>query len=402
MYRNLRVHSDYPRPSELLSKVRVGNIVFEGEMAQDTPGSNLIRRLLLDSDPRPVYLQAWGGTNTIARALKSIEERYAGTSRWARIQAKVSEKAVILASGFQDLTYQDYIAPNWPAIRVQNLSDAYGTWGFNCNFTGAGNTRGLPEDEQYFQGEWIKANIQIGPLGSLYRSWLDGQTTEGDPLDVFGDPELAPTGWCPPMEPYDFLSEGDNVAFNPLLDTGIQAPEDPTLGGWGGRSVQTTTSPNLWTLARTEQDPSGTDITYTGFPADGPYTTLRWAGDAQRDFAERIQWTLTPRRSDANHPPEVSVARGDRAIEVAAGSTVRLRGRATDPDRDGLTYFWWQYREEGTYPGAVTISGADTASARVAIPADAQSGQTISVILQATDDGDFPLTRYARVILRVR
>jgi hypothetical protein len=37
----------------------------------------------------------------------------------------------------------------------------------------------------------------------------------------------------------------------------------------------------------------------------------------------------------------------------------------------------------------------------VTVPADAQPGETISLILQGTDDGHFPLTRYARVILQV-
>lgn len=188
VYPNLRVHArGYPSPRELLAKVLVGNIEFEGEMAKDTPGSNLIRRLLLDADPRPVYLQAWGGTNTIARALKSIEERYSASNRWAAIKERVSRKAVILASGFQDLTYAQYIAPTWPQVRVEDRSDAYGTWGFNCDFFGTGNTRGEPDAGIYFQGSWMRANIQIGPLGSLYRSWLDGQTTApDDPLDVFG------------------------------------------------------------------------------------------------------------------------------------------------------------------------------------------------------------------------
>jgi hypothetical protein len=110
----------------------------------------------------------------------------------------VSRKAIVLASGFQDLTYEQYIAPTWPEIRVQNLQAGYSTWGYNCNFGGRGNVRGLPADRQYFQGAWIKATIQIGPLGSLYRSWLDGQAMPGDPLDVFGDPVLAAKGWCPP------------------------------------------------------------------------------------------------------------------------------------------------------------------------------------------------------------
>lgn len=58
---------------------------------------------------------------------------------------------------------------------------------------------------------------------------------------------------------------------------------------------------------------------------------------------------------------------------------------------------WWQYREEGTYPGTVEISPIG----RVAVPADAQPGQTISVILEGKDSGRFPLTRYDRVIIQV-
>ena len=37
----------------------------------------------------------------------------------------------------------------------------------------------------------------------------------------------------------------------------------------------------------------------------------------------------------------------------------------------------------------------------VAIPSDAKSGETISIILQGTDDGAIPLTRYGRIILEV-
>jgi hypothetical protein len=394
VYPNLRRQDrDYPTPSELLSKVKVGNIEFENSMDRDSAGSNLIKRLLLDRDSRPVYLQAWGGTNTIARALKSIEDQYSGSSRWARIKDKVSRKAVILASGFQDLTYDQYIAPNWPQLRVENLQAGYATWGYNCNFGGVGNVRGLPADRQYFQGAWIKANIEVGPYGSLYRSWLDGQSMPGDQLDIFGDPEKAKTGWCPPLQPYDFLSEGDNVAFNPLLDTGIDVPEDPTLGGWGGRSQQESTSPDRWTLVPTEKDPTGADV--------ANYTTLRWAGAAQNDFAARMQWTLTPKYWAANHAPHVRIARSPHE-KVRAGQTLRLWGYGVDPDRDSLSFAWWQYREEGTYPGLVQLGSPDRSSTTVRIPQDARPGETISLILQATDDGTFPLTRYDRVILTVR
>jgi hypothetical protein len=394
VYPNLRRQDrGYPTPGELLAKVKVGNIEFENSMDRDSEGSDLIKRLLLDRDRRPLYLQAWGGTNTIARALKSIEDQYAGSPQWTRVKDTVSRKAVILASGFQDLTYEQYIAPNWPQLRVENLQAGYATWGYNCNFRGVGNVRGLPADRQYFQGAWIKANIQVGPYGSLYRSWLDGQAMPGDQLDIFGDPEQAKTGWCPPLQAYDFLSEGDNVAFNPLLDTGIDVPENPALGGWGGRLQQESTAPDLWTLVATEKDETGADVRN--------YTTLRWAGAAQNDFAARMKWTLTPDYRAANHAPRVGILASRRTTHVHAGQTLRLRGYGIDPDRDALDYRWWQYREEGTYPGPVELGSPDRRSTTVMIPADARPGETISLILQATDDGTFPLTRYARLILRV-
>jgi hypothetical protein len=388
VYPNLRRHdSDYPSPGKLKSLVKLGNISFEGEMASDTPGSNLIRDLLLDNDRRPLYLQAWGGTSTIARALKSIEERYSASPRWASVKAAVSRKAVILASGFQDETYANYISVKWPAVKVEELSAGYATWGFNCNNNGQGNVRGLPADRVYFTGDWIRRNIQIGPWGSHYRSWLDGQTTAGDPLDVFGDPAKAPGGWCKPMGQYDFLSEGDNVVFNQLLRTGLQNPSDPATGGWGGRAYQVTASPDLWKLVPTEKDATGADV--------ANLTTLRWAAAAQNDFAARIQWTLTPRYSAGNHPPSVRVV-GPDTVRARPGSTVKLAARTSDPDRDRVTTTWWQYREEGTYPGTVTVNGS-----RITVPAGAKRGQTMSVIVQATDNGGFPLTRYDRVTIRV-
>ncbi|GAA2017794.1 hypothetical protein GCM10009740_01660 [Terrabacter terrae] len=73
-----------------------------------------------------------------------------------------------------------------------------------------------------------------------------------------------------------------------------------------------------------------------------------------------------------------------------------------DLDTEGVVYTkWWQYREEGTYPGSVPVADAGSAKTRVTVPADAQPGQTLSFIFQATDDGPLPLTRYARIILTV-
>ena len=44
VYPNLKVHnSDYPAPDELKSKIRYGNIEFDGDISKDSPGSDLIK-----------------------------------------------------------------------------------------------------------------------------------------------------------------------------------------------------------------------------------------------------------------------------------------------------------------------------------------------------------------------
>lgn len=398
VYPNLRRHDpSYPTANELLKLVKVGNIDFEGEMDHDTDGSNLIRSLIMDNDPRTLYLQAWGGTSTIARALKSIEDKYSASKQWSRIKDSISRKVVIMASGFQDETYENYILPQWPDMRVEQLSAGYATWAYNCN-SGQGNVRGLddgvPDDHVYFTGAWIRANIEMGPYGKLYRSWLDGQHMPGDQEDIFGNLTLAsaPTAWCKPLGPYDFLSEGDNVVFNPLLTTGIQVPSNPNLGSWGGRAEQNATVPSQWLTVEKEKARNGSEVEL--------YTINRWVPAIQNDFAARMQWTVTPEYDQGNHAPSVKILNGG-TIKVRPGSTVELSSWVSDPDGDHVSITWWQYYEEGTYQGTVKVASNGNHGATVKVPADAEHGQTISIILQGTDNGGFPLTRYDRVIIHV-
>jgi len=88
----------------------------EGEMKKVTPGSEHIVKVLLDeTDDRPIWLQAWGGPNTIARALKTIEEEH------PEKMAYVANKIRLFFIWEQDSTYQEYVRPHWSKYNIQTI-----------------------------------------------------------------------------------------------------------------------------------------------------------------------------------------------------------------------------------------------------------------------------------------
>src|SRR5580765_5643574 len=202
-YPNLKIHSSgYPAPAELRSKVKWGNIQFDGEMEKDTEGSNLIKALLLDNINEPIYLHAWGGLSTIARALKSIEDQYKSTPQWETVRAKVLSKAVIHPSGDQDNLGGNYIKPNWPDIRYGNGGGATASLAYAAQASAA------DADQVYYSAEWMQQNISSkGAFGQLQRVWGDGkQMVKGDKFEYMGESgktaeELRAEGyivWTPP------------------------------------------------------------------------------------------------------------------------------------------------------------------------------------------------------------
>ncbi|WP_425826858.1 nucleoside hydrolase-like domain-containing protein [Streptomyces fractus] len=385
----------YPRPDRLRSLIARGNVSDVGDMSRDTEGSDLIKRVLLDDRPGQVFLQAWGGPNTIARALKSIEDEYRGTHRWPAIYKKIVNKAVITSFGQQDTTFEKYIKPHWPEI--QNREVATSIWGYGARDVAR------PDDAHYLSAGWTKANVSdVGPMGAAYRVWGDGkQMAAGfDNEDYFGltgytAEELKAMGymvWTPPQAKGAFISEGDSSNFALLLDNGLRSWQDPRWGGWGGRQVADPDDPHRWSNAGAQ------DADETGAkPRD--YPAARWFSAIQNDFAARLRWT-TAGPKDTNHPPHVRVRQG-LDITRRPGTSLTLTPRATDPDRDAITLKWWQYREAGTYPGTVDLTQHKGDAIRLTVPKDAKPGETIHLILQATDNGTPALTRYQRVVVRV-
>jgi hypothetical protein len=395
-YPNLVVHdANFPTPEHLRSITKWGNVVNVGDMSTETEGSNWIVDVLLDDEPGQVFLEAWGGPNTIARALKTIQERYQNTPEWAAIQEKVSQKAVITSWGQQDTTFTTYIRPNWP--HIQHREVATSIWGYSARGSA------LPEWQKYLSPEWTRANVSdVGPMGAEYRVWGDGkQMAAGfDNEDYFGlsgytSAQLRAMGygvWTAPQPKDAWISEGDSSNFALLIQNGLRNYEHPSYGGWGGRQALNPNDPYQWRN-------SGVRDNYNG-AARNDWAAGRWFEDFQLDFAARLKWTVTPSFDDANHAPDTGVTEG-LDLSVKAGQGVTLHATATDPDGDALTYKWYQYAEADTYTGTVGLTSADTAAPSLIVPANASVGSTIHLILEVKDNGTPAMKHYERVILTV-
>jgi hypothetical protein len=105
-----------------------------------------------------------------------------------------------------------------------------------------------------------------------------------------------------------------------------------------------------------------------------------------------LQWAVTPKFSDANHPPKVRV-KGSSNISARPGSSVNLQAEVSDPDRNRVAVKGWQHNDAGTCPRDIAFSTPTALKTTFRVPSDAKPGQTINVVLEATDDGRPRLTR---------
>lgn len=379
VYPNLVKHDRrYPSPDAVDKMFYMGNVDTVDEMEKVTPGSQRIVEVLLDkSDPRPVWLQAWGGTNTIARALKTIEEEH------PEEMERVAKKIRFYFIWEQDNTYQQYIRKVWGKYNIPTIiSDQFIAYFYHWK-------KYLPSDiQKHLDGTWMNRNILKGhgPLCSLYKAHDNG----------------------------DFRSEGDSPAYFHVIPVGLRSYENPGWGGWGGRFVKI--RENTWLDPVQEpgyEYPSGRWYTSNAWgrtrlkkeiPNDTMLTEYlspmwRWTEPLQNDFAARADWCVSS-YAEANHQPVVKCDKEN--IYARPGECIRLSAKGTaDPDGDRLTYRWWHYREAGTVTGESKIASPAKPETYVTVPADAAEGSVIHILLEVTDDGTPALTRYARVVINV-
>ncbi|SMF38531.1 Protein of unknown function [Alteromonadaceae bacterium Bs31] len=386
VHSNLIKHDPrYPTVEYLESITKLGNVSDNAEMTIETEGSQHIADVLLDeTDNRPIWLQAWGGPNSIARALKTIEEQH------PEKMETVAKKLRFYFIWEQDSTFQKYIRNAWakPYNIPTIISDQFITFGYWWQ------RWDMPaEPASYFSEPWMQQNIfkSDNSLIAYYK-----ERTK----DKLGGREA-------------FMGEGDSPSFIHQIPTGLRSTESPNWGGWGGRYVHI--RENTW-LDKVPVDgykyPSGRWYTSTGWGRQNydsaeqskleeyfkPIT--RWVGAIQNDFAARVDWSDKP-YDEANHQPVVKLAHALN-FKAKPGATVALSAEGTsDPDGDTLAYAWWQYEEADSYDGSVAISNANQQEAAFVVPAGAEPGKTIHIICEVTDNGSPQLTRYQRVVVEV-
>jgi len=377
----LKHQKGFPSFLELQAKVKKGLPVYGMEgvgKGDDSQGSEWIVKVLEKPDDRPLWVCVWGGTNCLAQALWKIKETLPASQA-----EKLYKKLRIYTISDQDDS-GPWIRDTFPGLFFI-CSPGYG-YG---NATWLGFSFGMPgSNKEVVSSDWIAANIQQGhgPLGAAY-------------------PDVA------------YGMEGDSPSFMGLITNGLNDPEHPDYGGWGGRynyyTPPLSTKPDLikrpgWPVTLPERGPLWTnseDSVYStidkAWHKNEQATIWRWREDYQNDFAARMAWTTKP-YSQANHPPVPRLGHPDH-FTVKSGQQFHLSAKgSSDPDGDSLSYLWFQYPEAGSYKGLVSFApyAANLYDVPVTAPV-VSSPQTIHFILKVTDKGTPRLTRYKRVIVTV-
>jgi Protein of unknown function (DUF1593) len=413
----LKHAAGFPTASALRAAVASGQPAYGMAavgLGKTSPGAELIVRAAEKDDPRPLWVLAWGGTNTLAQALLTV--RSTRTARQA--EAIVSKLRVYSISDQDDAG--PWLRREFPSLHyVVTPSTQDGEEYYFATWTGISGDRFYRNapgaDFTTFSDEWVNANIRSkGPLGKLY-----------------------PFPCC--------IHEGDTPSFLGLIDNGLASAMSPAYGGWGGRYVWRQPSGEtraFWTQGGDSypwNDSSRDTVvadgrTYTSDPA----TIWRWRRAFQHDFAARMDWT-TKEPAGANHNPRVVVngragteplvldAQVDTALTLDAVGT-------NDPDGHAVALNWFFYPEAGTgipeqpvvarrpsppaeagTPGEGGIPAAPAGGPReppvrlvvenangwraVVVPKVAGIAH---VILAVEDEGTPSLTSYRRIVLRVK
>lgn len=252
----------------------------------DSPGSDFLIQLADEDDPRPIYVTAWGGANTLAQAIWKVQQ-----TRSPEDLKKFINKFRLYTITDQDMQWamrmqRDYSSHQW--LRREFPEDLMLVWD---------ESAWLNQNELGKQN-WDKYASQIqgkGALGKVYPKYLWGV-------------------------------EGDTPSFLNCMPNGLNDPDDPTQVGWGGYHVFAL-SPDSVTMAWTNWHEPVKSISNA--------YEHKFYPDEFNDFAARMQWAA---EGKGNRNPVVRVVRNGLVLDAS---------QSYDLDGDGLSIQWWTQGPDG-------------------------------------------------------
>ncbi|MFM2362619.1 MAG: hypothetical protein RLZZ316_1521 [Bacteroidota bacterium] len=378
IYPNLVIHDpNYPRPDVLRSKLFVG----DNDSAHITVDFNSPARI--PGQKPAIDPSAWNdteGSDKIVKILLEKDPRKVHIQAWGggntaakafyklKAQYPKEYKRAVSKVVMYNIWYQDGAG----SYIEQNHPEV--TMLLSHHFSGTWDY-----NSQVYTHEFITNYVKSTPLGKLY--------------------------------PQDYISEGDNPSFLYSLSNGLRSDENPTYGGWGGRFYKIPGFQNVYRDAD-----------------KGSY--VQWIETANRDFAMRLKWSITPKYEGANHKPKIKLG-VSRDITVKSGEFVKLKAAITDNDstdyqeawlkvkelfeqqgrdfewfknmmsrRPKTSALWWQYKDAGTYNGNIDLGYNQKEEVQFKAP-NVKEKCTVHFILEAKDNGSPALTSYERVIITI-
>ena len=341
--------ADYIKSRAVMGSERGGiKVIGEGN---DSPGSELLIRLADEDDPRPIYVAAWGGANTLAQAIWRVKQ-----TRSAEELKRFVRKFRLYTITDQDMQFnmrmdRAYSSHMWLRKEFKdNLQFIWdeGTWQEQCDL----GKRNWQLHKDHIQGK--------GNLGKEYPD-------------------------------YKWGVEGDTPSFLYVMPNGLNDPEDPHQTGWAGYHERGLCADSLTTAWTSWQEPVlSISVGYK----------RRFYPDEISDFMARMQWADEGR---GNHNPQVVINGSEGlqsfSIEAKAGDTIRLDASKTmDPNGDKLSFLWWQQPEIGKTK--VAIAQPEESVITIQIPAETCK-ETIHIICEVHDDGPFHLVSYRRIQVHI-